>query len=720
MESDSAKRVFMAESAEVLQNMELCLLSLESASDCRENVNDLFRTAHTIKGSSAMIGLDEVAHFTHNVENVLDRLRNDEISVSCDLISLMLACKDHIRELIEFSVEGNIPDDTRAGGEKLSSLLAGYLPDSTASILKGRTDSGGQRKTGIWHISLRFGKDVLKEGMDPMSMINYLSKLGEIRSLCTIHDAMPRAQWMEPEDFYLGFEIDLESDTDKKTIEDTFEFVMEESKIVVIPPFSSSDTYIKMISDLPEDTWMLGDILVRGGVLTREEIDLALNKQTEHAIYSGEKPLIGDVLVREGIVEKEVLNAALEKQQKVRESSGIPTVSTIKVPAEKLDALVNLVGEMVTVQARLTQTAIKSRNFTFLSLAEEVERLTAELRDNTLSIRMLPIGTTFNNFKRLVRDLSKELNKEIEMVTEGADTELDKTVIDKLNDPLVHLIRNCIDHAIELPEQRVAVGKPRLGTIHLSASHSGAHVLIRITDNGKGLDRDAIRQKGIEKNLIGDTADLSDREIFSLIFAPGFSTAKQVTNVSGRGVGMDVVKRSIESLRGTVNLESAAGKGTTVTIKLPLTLAIIDGLLVKVAKDHYVLPLATVVECVALTKKDVEGSGKGELAIVRGEIVPYINLRKKFFIDGDVPDRQQVVITEVNGKRVGFLVDNVIGEYQTVVKKLSSIYKDVIGMSGATILGDGTVAVILDVPKLVDLAEKELDEFFNDGHKHRV
>jgi two-component system chemotaxis sensor kinase CheA len=320
---------------------------------------------------------------------------------------------------------------------------------------------------------------------------------------------------------------------------------------------------------------------------------------------------------------------------------------------------------------------------------------------------MLPIGTTFSKFKRLVRDLSQELGKEIEMSTEGAETELDKTVIEKLNDPLVHLIRNSIDHGVENPEARVAAGKPRQGTVHLAAQHSGDSVLITITDDGAGLDKERIRAKAVEKGIIPATAELSDKEIFAQIFAPGFSTAQKVTSVSGRGVGMDVVKRAIDALRGTIELASTPGKGTTISIRIPLTLAIIETLLVQIASDRFLIPLALVDECVLLTREQVALSHGSNLAPVRGRLIPYLPLRERFGIAGKRPDIEQIVITRIDGVAVGVVVDNVIGEHQTVIKSLGHAYKNVEGVSGATVLGDGSVALILDIPHLTRQAELE-------------
>jgi two-component system chemotaxis sensor kinase CheA len=379
----------------------------------------------------------------------------------------------------------------------------------------------------------------------------------------------------------------------------------------------------------------------------------------------------------------------------------------VRVGTDKLDTLVDLVGELVTVQARLSQKAGTGHDSDLLNIAEEVERLTGELRDNTMGIRMVPIGATFSKFKRLVRDLSSELGKEVLLTTDGSETELDKTVIERLNDPLVHIIRNGIDHGIEPAGTRAAAGKSPQGTVHLSAVHSGAHVLIKISDDGKGLDPDLIRAKAVEKGLITADAELSQGEIFSQIFTPGFSTAKEVTDVSGRGVGMDVVKRSVEALRGSIEIDSKKGAGTTIILKLPLTLAIIDGLLVKIGEIYFVMPLSSVEECVELIRDEAMYRNGRHVMKVRGEIVPYVPLRELFSINGARPAIEQIVITELESHRIGFVVDEIIGQHQTVIKNLGKAYRDAKCFSGATILADGTVALILDVQGLSDVALAE-------------
>jgi len=377
------------------------------------------------------------------------------------------------------------------------------------------------------------------------------------------------------------------------------------------------------------------------------------------------------------------------------------TASSIRVPAAKLDQFVDLIGELVTVQARLTEITGRHEDSDMVTVSEELERLTTALRESSMNVRMLPIRSTFERFRRLVFDLARDLHKQVELSIEGADTELDKTVIDQLSDPILHLVRNSMDHGIESAEVRVAAGKSPTATVQLSARYSGASVLITVADDGCGIDAQAVRQRAIEKGLISADAPLSENEIFSLIMAAGFSTARQVTDVSGRGVGMDVVRRNVESLRGTVAIASKPGAGTTVTLHLPLTLAIIDGLLVRIDKSFFVLPVAMTVECIELTREDVARANGKHIANIRGENIPYIRLREYFRITTERPEREQIMVVETESGRYGFVVDQVIGNHQTVIKNLGRFYRDVHLASGATILGNGMVALILDPHRMV-------------------
>jgi two-component system chemotaxis sensor kinase CheA len=385
--------------------------------------------------------------------------------------------------------------------------------------------------------------------------------------------------------------------------------------------------------------------------------------------------------------------------------------SSLRVSAERLDELMDRVGELVIAQARLTQIAAQSSDGNLKTIAEELERLSSGMRDTTMGIRMVPIGSLFSRFRRLVHDLSRDLGKDIEFITTGEDTELDKTMIEKLADPLVHLIRNSVDHGLESAEARRAAGKHARGTVRLSAVYAGAEVAISVSDDGAGLDAQRIRAKAEENGIVAHDARLTDQELYQLIFAPGFSTAREVTSLSGRGVGMDVVKRTIEGLRGTIDLTTRPGAGTTLTLRLPLTLAIIDGMLVRVGNGRYTIPLAAVEECVELPLEAVNNSRGRNFLDIRGELVPFVRLRETFNTPGDPDSHQKVVIVSSGDGRVGLVVDQIIGNNQTVIKQLSKLHSTLKAFSGATILGDGNVALILDTVHLVGVGQVIEDKF---------
>jgi len=690
---DNHTQAFIEEAFELLTDLEAALLELEEAPDDSELIGRVFRALHTIKGSGAMFGSEDVARFTHTIETVFDDVREGRLPVTGELISLTLRARDLIRLMIEApSDEASLPQDAQTLIDSFHAF--GRDPqkpptqDPADDSLAGEASSL-PRKECTFRVRFVPSEDIFLTGTNPLLLLNELQFLGESRIFAGL-DRIPPLDDIDPERCYVFWDIILTTDRGIDAIRDVFIFVDDASR-VDIAMIDSEDSLTG------EDHRRLGEILVE-----RRDIDSADLLRT-----LSEKKRLGEILVEKGLVSKEKVESALMEQEHLKKVRKTPhrqdeAASSIRVPADKLDTLVNLVGELVTVQARLTQMASMVDNPELVSIAEEVERLTGDLRDNTLNIRMLPIGTTFGRFKRLVRDLSQELGREVEMTTEGAETELDKTVIERLNDPLVHLIRNSIDHGIEPPDVRESLGKPRAGMLNIAARHSGAYVLIEITDDGAGIDREAIRRKAVDKGLIGADMELKDKEIFSLIFAPGFSTSETVTSVSGRGVGMDVVKRTIDNLRGSVEIASEKGEGTTVTLKLPLTLAIIEGLLVEIDRQFFILPLAIVQECVELTRTDVGQSHGRDIANIRGEIVPYIRLRESFDIRGARPDIEQIVITEIERNRIGLVVDNVIGEHQTVIKTLGRAYRDVEGVSGATILGDGTVALIMDVARLTN------------------
>ncbi len=698
--TDTHREAFKEEAHELLGELENALLELEKTPADEDLIGRVFRAMHTIKGSGAMFGFDDIAAFTHDVETVYDRVRGGKIAVTKPLIDLTLSACDAIRRMVG-APEGAALQDPQSASltQSFRAVLheqeqpAPGAAEAGAPAPPQRPPEKARRVT--YRIRFQPVAELFVSGTNPILLLNELRGLGA----CTVvahRERVPLIAELNPELCYTYWDIILTTERDVDAIRDVFIFVEDacELRIDVIDDEGWTDDdggYKK-----------LGEILVERGDLTLDEIKKAL----------GSCKRIGDILVESGLVAPDKVESALVEQQHIREErqkrQAAEAAASVRVPAAKLDSLVNMVGELVTIQSRLSQLATRSGDLAIIQVAEEVERLIAELRDNTMSVRMLPIGTTFSKFQRLVRDLSTGLGKEIVLATEGGETELDKTVIEKLNDPLIHLIRNSIDHGIEKPEARRQAGKPAQGTIRLAAEHSGAHVFIRITDDGAGLDTEAIRAKAIERGMIAADATLSERELYALILAPGFSTAKEVTNVSGRGVGMDVVKRSIDALQGTIEITSQRGTGSTVSLKLPLTMAIIDGLLVRIAQAYFVMPLAAIEECVELTRADAAKAHGKNLTSIRGQIVPYIRLRERFSIDGQAPAIEQIVTTSIDGLTVGFVVDQVVGEHQTVIKTMGRVYRDVEAVSGATILGDGTVALILDLPKLLQGAEAEI------------
>ncbi|OGW42366.1 MAG: chemotaxis protein CheA [Nitrospirae bacterium GWD2_57_9] len=696
------RATFREEAYELLSELESALLELEKDPADNQQIGRAFRAMHTIKGSGGACEFHEVSAFTHELESIFDKVRSGKMTASKEIITLTLTAKDQIEAMFNSYYRGGTVDPDRTG-EILASFRK-LLPGSAAAPAKPGFSSQPKAsakkeepgRTMTYRIRFRPVPGIFSQGTNPVNLLNELRELGKCNVVAQT-EAIPYLEDFDPQACHTYWDVILSTSRGLNAIQDVFIFVKDsaEVKIDVIAEggyLEDEKAYKK-----------LGEILLERGDLSPQDLKKVLNG----------KKRVGEMLVETGIVPPSKVESALVEQQHVREMREQRQghvdqgSSSIRVATSRLDSLVNLVGELVTVQARLSQTALNTGMPALVNIAEEVERLTASLRDNAMSIRMLPIGTTFSKFRRVVRDLSAELGKEIELVAEGAETELDKTVIERLSDPLVHIIRNSVDHGIELPEVRMAAGKPKRGTITLSALHSGAHVLIRVQDDGAGLDAAAIRAKAIEKGLIQPEAELGESELMELILAPGFSTARNVTGVSGRGVGMDVVKRAIDALRGTIEISSVPGRGTSIMLKLPLTLAIIDGFLTRICGEHFIFPLSLVQECIELSREEALKASNRRLANVRGQIVPYIRLREYFLVSGDSPAFEQIVIVNVDGRRVGLVVDTVVGEHQTVLKSLGKYYHGVEGISGATILGDGTVALILDIPKLVRMVEQQ-------------
>lgn len=695
---DSLQLAFIEETRELLGELEATLLAVEESPNDAELLAKLFRALHTIKGSSAMFGYDDIALFTHDIETAYDLIRNGKLKVTKQIIDLTLLARDEISNmLVKSDTTSQINEEnTKKIVESFREIISAYhKADKPAETVTAKTKPETDKKPSaaqqLYSIKFTPGSDLFLSGTNPLLLIDELRGMGSL-AVSVFIDKIPAFEDFNHEACYCYWEMLLRSSVTIEAIQDVFIFV--------------SDACDLKIENITQEIWGVAE-------LDFEKLQYSISAEQDYHSLELRAIVKNYSAPPEQWKRADIPAETKQPAQTAAVKTEADVSSSIRVSSEKLDELVNLVGELVTIQARLSQVATSNNNGEMISISEEVERITWSLRDSALNIRMLPIGSTFSKFKRLVRDLSKELGKEVELITEGAETELDKTVIEKLNDPLIHIIRNSIDHGVESPEKRTKQGKNRLGAVTLSASQSGGSVLIRIKDDGAGLDKEAIRAKAISQGLVNDNAELSEAEIFSMIFMAGFSTAKKVTSVSGRGVGMDVVKRAIDALRGNIEVQSEMGKGTTITLKLPLTLAIIEGLLVRVENDHYILPLSSVEECLELTQEDINSRHGRNLVEVRGSLIPYINLRKRFSIATPRPKIEQIVIAKVNDNSIGFVVDQVLGQHQTVLKSLGSYYKNVEGVSGATILGDGSVALILDINKLSENEESLENEFTN-------
>ncbi|MDT0140049.1 chemotaxis protein CheA [Acidovorax sp. PRC11] len=716
MNMEQALQAFIAESGELLEDMERVLLGVLQEDDPSDAVNAIFRAAHTIKGSAGLFGLDFIVDFTHVAESVLDKVRDGAIVLDESVVALLLACGDHTGRLVAAAAAGQTEADAQlladaqplleglnhlladASGGLQAAATAHAAPDAMAAMPAGGSPPPLQalpagRAPDHWHISLRFGKDVLRNGMDPISFLRYLNKLGTITAIAALPDELPGLAEMDAESCYLGFEIALRSNATKAAIEGTFEFVLDDCVVHILPPDSEVSRYIDLIDALgprsDDGTLRLGEILVHCGSLTRRELNEALQLQ-----HSGAAEPLGQLLVEQRRVQQPVVEAALVRQKQIKDTRSADHQS-VRVDAEKLDRLVDLVGELITATATATQAGRHVQNVALQEAHSTLNGLVQEIRDSALQLRMVRIGATFNRFQRMVHDVSREIGKDIVLQVRGEDTELDKTVIEKIADPLTHLVRNSMDHGIEPAAVRAERGKPAWGTVSLNAYHDSGSIVIEVGDDGGGLSRERILAKAVERGLVDAGKTLTDEEVYNLVFEPGFSTAEQITNLSGRGVGMDVVKRNITALRGTVTLDSRPGLGTKTTVRLPLTLAIINGFQVAVGRSVFVLPLEAIEECIEFR----EDSGH-DYTELRGRVLPFIRLRTLFHVPGAAGSRQSIVVVREGSQRFGLIVDRLLGEAQAVIKPLAQMFAHLQGISGSSILGTGEVALILDIPAL--------------------
>ncbi len=666
--------VFRMEAAECLEAIEAGLLDLTHDLENKDLVDAVFRGLHTLKGSGAMFGFEALAAFTHHCETAFDRVRKGEVPATAELVAAVLAAQDHMRALVEQ------PDaDHGDTGQKLLAQLQAAVggkaeaKEATAPAAAAPAVAAPARKKTTWRIRFSLPANSMANGTNPLGLLDELRDLGE----CTVRAntaGIPPLADLVPTELYVSWEVVLTSEQDRSAIDDVFIFVMDDMEL-----------------DVQE--------------LTGPQADPAEVKKDAAPVAAASVAPVPAAAPEFRPVE--AVPAKRETPAPAQAAAQAKAQENVRVPAERLDELMDRVGELVIAQSRLSQLASSSSDIALRSVSEEIERLSGELRDTMMVLRMVPVGTLFSRFRRLVHDLARETGKVIELVTEGETTEVDKTVIERLADPLVHLVRNSIDHGLEPPAERLAAGKAEAGTVTLAARQSGGEVIISIKDDGRGINRDRVRAKAESSGLIAPGQPLSDQELLQLIFAPGFSTAAQITNLSGRGVGMDVVKKTVEALRGAIDIVSLPGQGSEVSLRIPLTLAIIDGLLVRVGSGRYVIPLSAVEECLELSlEEDLRSRGRSFISL-RDSLVPFLRLRD-LFRTGTKPDvHQKVVVISTGTERVGLVVDQIIGDHQTVIKSMSKLHNDVATFSGATILGDGSVALILDVGHLVAAGQQQ-------------
>ncbi|AUW44331.1 chemotaxis protein CheA [Rhizobium ruizarguesonis] len=665
--------VFRTEAAECLEAIEAGLLDLTHQLDNRDLVDAVFRGLHTLKGSGAMFGFEALAAFTHHCETAFDRVRKGEVAATSELVAAVLAAQDHMRALVD-QPDADHGDtghkllaqlQAAVGGKQAAAVAAPAAVPTTAA---GR-EAPAKKKKNSWRIRFSLPANSMANGTNPLGLLDELRDLGE----CSVRantSAIPPLDELAPTELHISWDVTLTSEQDRSAIDDVFIFVLDDMELSV-----------EEISGTAAAT-----------------ADPVEEKAAPAPVVATSAAAVPEFRPVEAVPAKREAPAAVS-QAKAAEN--------VRVPAERLDELMDRVGELVIAQSRLSQLASASTDIALRSVSEEIERLSGELRDTMMVLRMVPVATLFSRFRRLVHDLARETGKVIELVTEGESTEVDKTVIERLADPLVHLVRNSIDHGLETPADRLASGKTEAGTVTLSARQAGGEVIISIKDDGRGINRERVRAKAESSGLIQPGQPLSDSELLQLIFAPGFSTAAAITNLSGRGVGMDVVKKTVEALRGAIDIVSVPGQGSEVSLRIPLTLAIIDGLLVRVGSGRYVIPLSAVEECLELSlEEDLRSRGRSFISL-RDSLVPFLRLRD-LFRTGTKPDvHQKVVVISTGTERVGLVVDQIIGDHQTVIKSMSKLHNNVATFSGATILGDGSVALILDVGHLVAAGQQQ-------------
>ncbi|HOP62921.1 MAG TPA: chemotaxis protein CheA [Spirochaetota bacterium] len=686
--------VFLNESKEIIGNLESDIVTLEERNDDQEIINRIFRYFHTLKGSSGIAGFTVIYEFTHNLESLFDKVRSGEMKVNRNIIDILLDSIDYIKEELFGNAD---PDHSGKIRAELTESINSFLGKNEE---KEETEDfmdavGAYKGVGsnerFFRIRAAFREDIFSNGIDPLMVIEDLSGLGDFTYLAVDEKRIPDFNRLDPEKCYMAWDIILKTQFDEMKIRDVFLFVYDDNEIDIE---NVTDKYSSAKGNLFLEEKKLGEILVEKGIINDNELEDLVRLQNDKNYK------LGDIIVQKGLASSKQVDDALNEQDRLKKKIEI---STVRVDSTKLDNLMNLLGEIVIGQASLHRIADEieeEKAFILKNSLYGLDRVTREFQEQIMSIRMVPIGPTFEQFKRFVRDAAHSMGKEIKLRVEGGDTELDKTVIEKIGDPLKHMIRNALDHGIETADERKKAGKPPYGTVTLKAYHQEGNVYIDIIDDGRGVNLEKIKKKAVTLGLLSPEEEITKEKLISIIFSPGFSTTEQTSDLSGRGVGMDVVKTNIEELRGSVEIRTKDKEGTLIRIKLPLTLAIIEGMLVRIGRSILIIPLLSVIETIQVKKEDYKTvEGKGEVILVRGEYLSLVRLNELFGMEANFtnPWEALIVIVESGGERIGIMIDDLIGQQQIVIKSLDNYISTSRSISGATILGDGKVALILDI-----------------------
>ncbi len=686
---------FFEESFEALDAMEAALLKLDVGAPDPELINTIFRVAHSIKGGSATFGFTEIASFTHSLETLLDELRSGNMPVSEQVSDVLLQSVDVMRAMLH-AVQAKQPLDAQRVSDlqfDLEVILARKSPPAPSE--PAVPEPTAEQAPPRWQVRFRPYRELMTRGNDPLRMLRELDELGEVRVQIDAQ-SLPALEDIQPQDCHLAWTIELSGEVAEEAIRQVFDWAE-----------GDCDLEIQRVPGAPpEKEAAASPTPPQAAAASSEDVPAAPQTAAETPHEPSGPASAPATPVASPRPES---TAKAEKSVSTHGDSG-----SIRVSVDKIDELMNTVGELVITQAMLSQLGGQFDGPQAEQLRAglaQLERNMRELQESVMRVRMLPISFVFSRFPRMVRDLAHRLGKQIELKLTGEQTELDKTVLEKIGDPLVHLVRNCIDHGIEPPEKRLAAGKPAAGTVHLDATHRGGNIAVEVSDDGGGLDKSRILAKARSRGIVGANDALSDSEVYELIFMPGFSTAEKTTDVSGRGVGMDVVRRNVKSLGGKIEVASEPGRGSRFSITLPLTLAIVDGQSVAVGGETYIVPLISIVESMQLKEGNVSRlSGQGEVFSFRGDYLPIIRLHELFGVEPRTRALHEglVVVAEGDGRRAGLFVDDLLGQQQVVIKSLETNYGHIEGISGATILGDGSVALILDVPGLIHVASMHI------------